>query len=142
MSKSYDSSDEEFDIQEEEDIAMLLAIHANKKPKHGGSVFGRQKLRRERIEADNRLMRHYFVDHPIYPESYFRRRFRMSIELFRHIAEKLARHDRFFQQRRNDAMKRIRNFKKISSRSGGHGMGNNELVNYAFYCCMNYLFVL
>ena len=103
MSKSYDSSDEEFDIQEEEDIAMLLAIHANKKPKHGGSVFGRQKLRRERIEADNRLMRHYFVDHPIYPESYFWRRFRMSIELFRHIAEKLARHDRFFQQRRNAA---------------------------------------
>ena len=43
MSKSYDSSDEEFDIQEEEDIAMLLAIHANKKPKHGGSVFGRQR---------------------------------------------------------------------------------------------------
>ena len=98
MSKSYDSSDEEFDIQEEEDIAMLLTIHANKKPKHGGSVFGRQKLRRERIEADNRLMRHYFVDHPIYPESYFWRRFRMSIELFRHIAEKLARHDRFFSR--------------------------------------------
>ena len=30
MSSSYDSSDEEFDLQEEEDVAMILAIHANK----------------------------------------------------------------------------------------------------------------
>ena len=27
----------------------------------------------------------------------------MNIELFKHIAERLARHDRFFQQRRNAA---------------------------------------
>ena len=42
MSLSYDSSDEEFDIQEE-DLTMILAMHVNKKLKHGGSVFGRQK---------------------------------------------------------------------------------------------------
>ena len=64
---------------------------------------GRQKIWRDKIDADNRLMRHYFVDNPVYPESYFRRRFRMSTELFRRIAEKLAIHDCFFQQRRNAA---------------------------------------
>ena len=88
-------------LQEEDDLAMVLAMHINKKPKHGGSVFGRQKLWRERIDADNRLMMNYFAQIPIYPESYFRRRFRISIKLFKHIAEKLASHDRVFQQRRN-----------------------------------------
>jgi hypothetical protein len=38
MSFSYDSSDEERDIQEEEDMAMLCALRANKRPKHGGYV--------------------------------------------------------------------------------------------------------
>jgi hypothetical protein len=46
---------------EEEDIAMLLALHANKRSKHGGSVFGRQKLQRERIKGHNKLMRSYFL---------------------------------------------------------------------------------
>jgi hypothetical protein len=44
MSSSHESSDEEFDLQEEEDVAMILAMHVNKKPKHGGSVIGRKKL--------------------------------------------------------------------------------------------------
>ena len=102
MSSSYDSSEEEFHM-EEEDLAMILAMHINKKPKHGGSVMGRQKIWRDRIDAHNRLMRHYFVENSTYPESYFLRRFRMSTELVRRIAEKLASHDRFFQQRRNVA---------------------------------------
>ena len=105
MSLPYDSSEEEFDIEEEEDLAMILAMHINKKPKHGGSVMGRQKICRDRMDAHNRLMRHYFADNPVYPESYFRRRFRMSTELFRRITEKLASHERFFQQRRNTAGK-------------------------------------
>ena len=92
-----------FDMEEEEDLAMILAMHINKKSKHGGSVMGRQKIWRDRIDAHNRLMRHYFVENPTYPESYFHRRFRMSTELFRRIAEKLASHDRVFQQTRNAA---------------------------------------
>ena len=98
MSSLYDSSEEEFDMEEEEDLAMILAMHINKKLKHGGSVMGRQKIWRDRIDAHNRLMRHYFVENPTYPESYFRRRFRMSIELFGRIAEKLASHDPFFSK--------------------------------------------
>ncbi|KAE8766661.1 putative glucuronosyltransferase GUT1 [Hordeum vulgare] len=91
----------EFDIQEEEEVAMILALHIKKKPKHGGSIMGRQKIWRDKIYADNRLMRHYFVDNLVYPESYFRRRFRICTEFFKRIAEKLASHDRFFQQRWN-----------------------------------------
>ena len=55
MSSSYDSSEEEFDMEEEEDLAMILAMHINKKPKHGGSVMGRQKNWRDRIDAHNGL---------------------------------------------------------------------------------------
>ena len=68
MSSSYDSSEEEFDIEEEEDLAMILAMHINKKLKHGGSVMGRQKIWRDRIDAHNRLIRHYFAENPTYPE--------------------------------------------------------------------------
>ena len=31
MSSGYDSSAEEFDMEEEEDLAMILAMHINKK---------------------------------------------------------------------------------------------------------------
>lgn len=40
------SSDEEFDMDEDGDIAMILALHKNKRPKHVGSVFGHERLRR------------------------------------------------------------------------------------------------
>uniref|UniRef100_A0A453DLI3 Uncharacterized protein n=1 Tax=Aegilops tauschii subsp. strangulata TaxID=200361 RepID=A0A453DLI3_AEGTS len=115
MSSSNDSFDEEFYFQEEEDVAMILAMHVNKKPKHGGSVTGRQKLWRDRIDAHNRLMRYYFMENPIYLKSYFRRRFRMRTKLFKHIAKKLASHDRFFQQRRNAAKELRHNiFQKVT----------------------------
>jgi hypothetical protein len=41
------------DIEEGKDIAMVLAWHAqkNKRPKHGGSVIGRETLKRERVDA-------------------------------------------------------------------------------------------
>jgi hypothetical protein len=103
MCSSYDDSDDEFDMEEDEAISMLLAWRANKKPKIGGSVFGRQKLWRERIEGHNKLMRMYFNDDATFPESYFRRRFQMSIGLFKQIAEEVAKYDTYFVQKRNAA---------------------------------------
>jgi hypothetical protein len=50
---------------------MLLVCRANKKPKIGGLVFGRQKLWRERIEGHDKLMQTYFNENLTYPESYF-----------------------------------------------------------------------
>jgi hypothetical protein len=58
MSSSYDSSsDDEWDLSEEEDIMMILALHTNKRPKHGGSISGYLMLRMERIEGHNKCMR-------------------------------------------------------------------------------------
>jgi hypothetical protein len=88
------------DLEDEENMLMILAMRA-KRLKHGGSVFGRRKLWRERTEGHNKLMCSYFADEPIFPESYFRRYFRMSIKLFKHICKKVTKHDRFFEQRRN-----------------------------------------
>ena len=84
----YTTSDEEFDMDEDEDVAMLLMMHheANKRPKHGGSVMGREHIRRQRQEAHAKLMANYFMEIPVYPERYFCRRFRMSCDFFRHIA--------------------------------------------------------
>ena len=40
------SSDEEYDLEEEEDIALISMLHNKTKlPKHGGSVFGRETIR-------------------------------------------------------------------------------------------------
>jgi hypothetical protein len=105
MRSCYDDSDDE-EVAMEEDEFMFMAImawRATKKPKIGGSVFGREKYRRERIEADNKLMRMYFNDDTCFPEKYFRRRFRMSRDLFKIIAAEVAKYDKFFVQRRNAA---------------------------------------
>ncbi|EMS61217.1 hypothetical protein TRIUR3_16734 [Triticum urartu] len=97
------SSDEEFDFHEEEEIAMLVAMHKRKKPKHDGSVYGRAFIRRERIDAHKRLVRNYFASSPVFPENYFRRRFRMSKDLFFRICNEVKQHNPVFEQRRNCA---------------------------------------
>jgi len=71
MSSSHDSSEDEFDMEEEEDLAMIIALHINKKPKHGGSVMGPEKIWRDRIDAHNRLMKNYFVENPTYRSHIF-----------------------------------------------------------------------
>jgi hypothetical protein len=48
-------------------------------------------------------MRSYFNENPTYPERYFRRRFRMSIKVFKHIATEVMKFDRFFEQWGNAA---------------------------------------
>jgi hypothetical protein len=102
--RSYESSDEEWDLEEEEDLAIILAVRARiNRPKNGGSVMGRQRLWRERVEGHKKLMRNYFVENHTYPERYFRRQFRMSTRLFKSIAESVMEFDEFFEQRRNAA---------------------------------------
>jgi hypothetical protein len=61
----YLTFDEEFDM-EEDDIEMILALHNNKQPKHGGSVFGRERLWRARVDGHIRLMLNYFAESPVY----------------------------------------------------------------------------
>jgi hypothetical protein len=80
-------------MEEEENISILLACRATKKPKIGGSVFGRYKLWRERVEGHEKLMWSYFNENPTYPESYFWWPFWMSIKLFKHIATEVMKFD-------------------------------------------------
>jgi hypothetical protein len=70
----------------EEDIAIVLLMHKNKRSKYGGSVWGHGYIRRQRTGEDNKLMLNYVFDHSVYPERYFHHRFRMPIDLFKHIA--------------------------------------------------------
>ena len=92
-----------FDFTGEGDIAMIVMMHKNKKLKHGGSVFGREFLWKERKEAGDRLWHNYFATIPPYLERHFRRWFRMSMSLFPHICNVVKQHDQSFAQRRNCA---------------------------------------
>ena len=66
---------------QEDDIVLILTMWVNKRPKYGGYVFDREFLRRDRQEAHNQLMHNYFCLNPVYLERYFRRWFRMYMEL-------------------------------------------------------------
>ena len=100
------SSEEEDEWDEDEDLVILMTIEmeSNKKPKHGGSIVGRENIRRRRQEAHHRLMLDYFGVPgipPVYPEHYFRRRFRMGTDLFIYISNMMKEKDTFFEQKRN-----------------------------------------
>jgi hypothetical protein len=64
----YTSCNEEFDIEEEDDVGMFLLMHKNKRPKHGGSIFGCESIRKLRTHADYKLMINYFVHDLVFPE--------------------------------------------------------------------------
>lgn len=62
------SSNEEYDMIEEEDIALLVTMHKKKRPKNGGFAFGRELLRSDRQEAHTRLMHNYFGPNAVHLE--------------------------------------------------------------------------
>jgi hypothetical protein len=78
---------------------LHLLNQQNNQPIHGGSVPGHIYINRDREAADRRLYNDYFADNPLYNESMFRRRFRMSRSLFIHIVDAVKDHDPYFQQR-------------------------------------------
>ncbi|WVZ63947.1 hypothetical protein U9M48_013537 [Paspalum notatum var. saurae] len=65
----------------------------------------RVMVRRDINEGWLRLQRDFFCANPVYPESYFRRMYRMSIRLFRRIADDVTRYDDYFEQGINAALK-------------------------------------
>jgi hypothetical protein len=50
-----------------------------------------------KIDADHKLMDNYFFDSPVFCKKYFRHWFRMSTDLFKHIAECVKLHDPFVE---------------------------------------------
>jgi hypothetical protein len=71
-----------------------LLLHKNKRPKHGGSVIGRERIWRLRIDADHKLMLNYFVVNEVYPEQFFDAG--LGWHLFKHI-QSVKMHDQFFE---------------------------------------------
>ncbi|KAD1787786.1 hypothetical protein E3N88_26258 [Mikania micrantha] len=59
----------------------------------------RARINRDRLGAHERLVEDYFSENPKYPEHLFRRRFRMSRNLFSRVRNDLEQNYDFFQQR-------------------------------------------
>ncbi|XP_059306241.1 uncharacterized protein LOC132057631 [Lycium ferocissimum] len=64
-----------------------------------GSVPGHLVINRDREAADNNLFLDYFSDNPRYNDGMFRRRYRMSRNLFLRIVDAIKAHDTYFEQR-------------------------------------------
>nr|ASR75324.1 Harbinger transposon protein [Oryza rufipogon] len=82
--------------------ALLTDIeHKKTKRKRRGSVMGREIIYRDRFAGNLRTVVDYFANPPIYNAKLFRRRFRMSRELFLRIVASVEAHDDYFRQRPN-----------------------------------------
>lgn len=80
--------------------ATNLLLDEEEPPVHGGSRPGKDPNRPRDFEgAYHRLVEHYFKPDPLYPESIFRRRFRMSRHLFLRIARDVEQADHYFVQK-------------------------------------------
>jgi hypothetical protein len=96
--------DEEEAHAEEDAFHELVVItndHMEKKgPKAGGSRPGkRPNINRERHIGAERVMKDYFGDNPVYDDRLFRRRYRMSRQLFLKIHNDVVSHDSYFLQK-------------------------------------------
>jgi len=85
----------ELDVQDEADSQEESSSRQKGKRKY---------INRGRKDGDARLWNDYFAPEPVYDESFFRRRFRMSIRLFNHIVEEISKpgrcqHFKYFTQR-------------------------------------------
>jgi hypothetical protein len=56
----------------------------------------RKRIRRDHGGAHDRLVEDYFAEHPLYPESMFRTRFRMNRDLFLRIVNALGQWSPYF----------------------------------------------
>ncbi|CAO2047698.1 unnamed protein product [Urochloa humidicola] len=93
------SSDDDFDVA----TILLAELAENERPRRRGSAPGREVVRRNKQAANAKLYDDYFVEDPVYGPVTFRRRYRMSRELFLRIANAVEAHDPYFQQKRNAA---------------------------------------
>ena len=84
---------------------MMNVVRANT-PQVADPVFRRRvTIVRRRQEANERLMRFYFVEEPVFNERMFRKRYRMHRPLFLKITGDLEQEYVYFQQRYDSAGK-------------------------------------
>jgi hypothetical protein len=95
----------ESNFDEELEIIANLAMEEEISTSHGCSKKHCTFIRCDRLQAGKDLFCDYFAEPPIYPHKYFRRRFRMSRDLFCRIQYTVEAHDRYFFQRRDGSKK-------------------------------------
>ena len=92
--------------EEERNTWFAAAIEFERQNSQGtgsGDRISRQYRYRDRVSGHSRLLNDYFAENPVYEETLFRRRFRLSRPLFLRILHTLQQHDHYFVQRRNAA---------------------------------------
>ncbi|XP_021305553.1 uncharacterized protein LOC110431162 [Sorghum bicolor] len=94
------ADDDDFDMLV---AAVIVDSFANDEKKHGGCVEGHRVLHRDREAGHERLFQDYMAENPTYGPEIFRRRYRMSRDLFKRIMNKVEAHDPYFQQKRSAA---------------------------------------
>ncbi|XP_073034852.1 uncharacterized protein [Primulina eburnea] len=88
---------------------MIMHTYINQQLNEGTrrrSIPGHVVIRRDREIADRSLFNDYFSENPRFHEGLFRRRFRMSRNLFLHIIDAVKNHDSYFIQQ-NDGLRRL-----------------------------------
>ncbi|EAY72993.1 hypothetical protein OsI_00866 [Oryza sativa Indica Group] len=94
------------ELSDDDDYYIVAALltdieHKRTKRKRRGSVPAREIIHRDRFAGNLRIVADYFADPPVYNAKLFRRRFRMSRELFLRIVASVEAHDDYFRQRPN-----------------------------------------
>ncbi|XP_028111032.1 uncharacterized protein LOC114309496 [Camellia sinensis] len=64
-------------------------------------ISGRRYINRERVKGDEQIYKDYFADNPVYPEEYFRIRFRTRRSLFVSILHDIQQVNEYFIQTRD-----------------------------------------
>ena len=93
------SSDDSEEENLMEETARITANYLIERTQRTRGLIRRSPLERDREGANETLFRHYFSPEPVYDEAHFRRRFRMSRQLFLRISNDLAEMYPFFQQK-------------------------------------------
>ena len=97
---NYSSSSDE----EEINTWFAAAIKFERQNSQGTSSEDRINMQyryRDRVSGNIRLLNDYFVENPVYDETLFRRRFRLSRSSFLRILHTLQQHNNYFVQSRN-----------------------------------------
>ena len=92
--------------EEERNTWFAAALKFERQHSQGtgyGDRVSRQYRYRDRVSGNSRLLNDYFVENPVYDETLFHKRFRLSRPLFMRILHTLQQHNNYFVQRRNAA---------------------------------------
>ncbi|KAL9671264.1 hypothetical protein QQ045_008832 [Rhodiola kirilowii] len=90
-------------IETANSFVMNVVVVATVGDEDDASTSRQPNRQMQRGLTGHNLLEDYFVDRPIFSEVHFRRRYRMSSNLFNHIKTKLCNHDDYWHQRRDAA---------------------------------------